>query len=108
CSAIAPDQIVLKTTPVSSAGKLGKLTWRLGVEHDLAPRAMVYVNVSTGFKSGGVNSAPTGIQYGIPPTYDPETITAYQAGMKTRFFDNRLQFNGEVFWYDYKGYQTLF
>ena len=35
----------------------------------------------------------------------PETVDAYEAGIKSRFLDNRLQVNASVFYYNYKGQQ---
>ncbi|MDE2220685.1 MAG: TonB-dependent receptor [Gammaproteobacteria bacterium] len=77
-----------------------KTTWKVGLEHDLADNKLIYLNVSTGYKQGGVFS-------GLPPfnVYRPETITAYEFGSKNRFADNRLQVNADAFYYDYKDYQ---
>jgi iron complex outermembrane recepter protein len=61
--------------------------------------------VSTGFKSGGVNEVPPTPDF--TATYRPETITAFQAGSKNRFMDDRVQVNFEGFYYDYKGFQSL-
>lgn len=89
-------------------GQLGttKLTYKAGVEYDVAPKNMLYANVSTAYKAGGVNGVPPGSS--IPATFAPETMLAYQAGLKSRFLDDRAQINTEVFYYDYKGYQTSF
>jgi iron complex outermembrane receptor protein len=40
--------------------------------------------------------------------FSPETIKAIQAGVKSRFLDNRVQINAEAFHYDLDGYQTSF
>ena len=81
------------------------LTWKAGAEADLGKSSLIYASVSTGFKSGGVNQTPAGS--GIPSTYGPERITAYQIGIKNRFLDNALQVNAEGFYYDYRGFQEL-
>jgi len=74
-------------------------TYKAGIEYDLSERSMLYVQVSTGFKSGGLNT-------GAPPTeYEPEKLTAYEIGSKNRFLDNRLQVNTEAYYYDYKNMQ---
>jgi iron complex outermembrane receptor protein len=65
----------------------------------------LYGTVSTGFKSGGVNEVPNTPDFA--QTYNPETVTAFQVGSKNRFLEERLQVNAEVFYYDYKGFQTL-
>jgi iron complex outermembrane recepter protein len=95
-----PSQTVLNPNT-----ELNKGTWKAGVEYDVAPRSMAYGSVSTGFKSGGVNEVPNTPDF--QQTYRPETITAYQAGIKNRFLDQRVQANFEGFYYDYKGFQTL-
>jgi iron complex outermembrane receptor protein len=75
------------------------LNYKVGAEYDLTSSNMLYANVSTAYKAGGVNLS-------IPAsTYDPEHLTAFVAGIKNRFFNNHLQFNVEAFYYDYKDYQ---
>lgn len=77
-----------------------KVTWKAGVEKDLGEQHMLYGNVSTGYKQGGVFA-------GAPPnTYKPESITAYEIGFKNRFLDNRVQINGDVFYYNYRDMQV--
>ncbi|QNA86757.1 TonB-dependent receptor [Sphingomonas sp. So64.6b] len=76
-----------------------KVTWKGGVEFDIGPRSLLYASVSTGFKSGALFSAE-GMNYSRP-----ETLRAYTIGSKNRFFDNKLQFNVEAFYWDYKDQQ---
>ncbi len=77
-----------------------KVTYKAGLEYDLAPASMLYASTSTGIKSGGLNS--NGI------AYDPEEITAYEIGVKNRFFNNRLTLNADAFFYEYTGYQMSY
>lgn len=82
-----------------------KVTWKAGIEVDLAEQSMLFADVSRGFKAGGFNVAvsltdPTKLQ-----PFAPETITAYTLGIKNRFMDNRLQLNVEAFFWDYKDLQ---
>ena len=76
-----------------------RTTYRGAVEFDVAPRSLAYASVESGYRSGGF-SAATGFE-----TYQPEYITAYTIGSKNRFFDNRVQFNVEAFWWDYRNQQ---
>jgi len=101
----AIDAPVLVSIPTGTTLKDDRITWKVGVEADIGPENLLYANVSTGFKSGGVSQADPNIA--LPTTYEPETITAYQIGSKNRFLDGRLQINAEAFYYDYRGYQTL-
>lgn len=76
--------------------------WKAGIEFDLAPKSLLYANVSTGFKAGGFYFNPIP---GAPNTYDPERVTAYTAGLKNRFLDDRVQLNLEAFDLEYTGQQ---
>ncbi len=89
--------------PITGELSFSKFTWKAGVELDAGPASLVYANVATGFKSGGfyVAAAPTNV-------FAPETLTAYTLGTKNRFLDNKLQFNVEAFYWDYKDQQVTF
>lgn len=76
-----------------------KVTWKAGVEFDAGPSSLLYASVATGFKSG-VLYPSLGRNYS-----SPETLIAYTLGSKNRFFDNTLQFNLELFYWDYKDQQ---
>jgi iron complex outermembrane recepter protein len=95
-----------------------RTTWRLGLDYDLAPATLVYGSIATGYKAGGFNDGCTagdargGI--GCPAAsalpaaslvYQPETVRAYEAGVKTRFWDGRASLNLAVFHYDYRNLQ---
>jgi iron complex outermembrane receptor protein len=89
---------------VAITSNSGRKSWtafnyKAGVEYDLTPRNMIYVNTSTAYKAGGINQS-------IPAaTYGPEHLRAYVVGSKNRFFDNVVQINVEGFYYDYRDYQ---
>ena len=81
--------------------KANKFTYRISLDHRFSDEALVYASLNTGFKSGGYNpNAPT------QAPYRPETVTAYEAGLKTDLFDRHLRFNAAGFYYDYKNIQV--
>jgi iron complex outermembrane receptor protein len=95
-----------------------KSTWRLGAEFDLAPATLLFATVSTGYKSGGFNdgclagASALGIACpdaeAVPANtliYQPETLTSYEVGAKTRFWDNKASLNATLFYYDYANLQ---
>jgi len=103
-----------------NAGRIGtdKTTWRLGLDYDLAPATLVYGSIATGYKAGGFNdgcaAGDTRNGIGCPAgsalpaatlTYQPETVRAYEAGAKMRFWDGRASLNLAVFHYDYRNLQ---
>jgi iron complex outermembrane receptor protein len=74
--------------------------WKAGLEYDLAAQSMLYATASTGFKAGGFGTAGSAV---VP--YDPEKLKAYAVGSKNRFFDDTLQLNLELFYWDYIDHQ---
>lgn len=83
--------------------KFNKTTWRAGLDYQLTDDNLMYASVSTGFRSGGFNSGqgPAALQ----PTFNPETVMAYEIGSKNRFADNTIQINLAAFYNKYKGLQ---
>jgi iron complex outermembrane receptor protein len=82
------------------------LTYKVRLEHDLTARNLLYAMISTGVSPGDVTLTTDANQHPIPQVLQAETLTAYEAGSKNRFFDNHLQVNGDLFFNDYGGYQT--
>lgn len=81
------------------------LSPRLGLEYRISDRTMTYVSASRGFRSGGFNGRNTSPN--PPQSFDPETIWAYELGMKTETGDRRLRLNSALFYYDYSDFQGL-
>jgi iron complex outermembrane recepter protein len=84
----------------SQSHSWSKVTWRVAVDHRFAPDVMGYVSVDRGFRSGVYNlnayaAAPVG----------PETLDAYQLGLKTELADHHLRLNAAAFYYDYQDMQ---
>jgi iron complex outermembrane receptor protein len=88
-----------------------KLTWKAGLDYDLADDVLLYGSVSTGYKAGGFNDGCTAEQQScLSPRpesaiyYEPETLTAYEVGVKSRPLE-RVMLNANLFHYDYKDLQ---
>jgi len=94
-------QVTEPTAPIDehASDSWRQVTWRAGAEYDVTDASLLYAAVETGFKAGGFFFSHDN------PTYQPEKITAYSIGSKNRFLDNRLQLNGELFYWIYKNQQ---
>jgi len=68
------------------SNKWGQLTGKLGAQYQFNERTMAYVSASRGYLAGGNI-------IGLAHVYGPETLWSYEAGLKTRFLDDRLQVN---------------
>jgi iron complex outermembrane receptor protein len=94
-----------------AANTFTKTNYRVGLDYDLSDNTLLYGSVATGYKAGGFND---GCESGTPGCnqpkdawalyYDPENITAYEIGTKTRFSD-KMVLNGAAFYYDYDNLQ---
>jgi iron complex outermembrane recepter protein len=80
-----------------------RVTWRVGLDYQLSNNNLLYASVSTGFRSGGFNSGQS--QAALTPTFNPETVTAFEIGSKNRFADNKVQLNLAAFYNKYNGLQ---
>lgn len=73
--------------------------YKLGVEYDLSEDSMIYTNWATSYRAQGVAAMTETTDMEYPP---PEKLNAYTLGAKNRFFNNKLQVNATIFYYDYK------
>ncbi|MEN5146953.1 TonB-dependent receptor [Brevundimonas diminuta] len=99
---LAPTAAVRATADKSQS--MGEWTGKLGVEYTFSDDILTYANVSRGVKSGGF----TTYNSGLPEQLDPfkfEELIAYEAGLKSSFFNHKLQLNAAAFYYDYRDQQ---
>lgn len=88
-------------TPARGDAKFSKFTWNLMVGYDVADGINAYARVATGYRSGGFNASDTAVA-GELVAFKPETVTSYEAGVKTELFDRRVRFNLSGYYNEYK------
>ena len=64
-----------------------------------------YTTVSTGYRSGGFG-ARVGSAEAFQQGFDEETVTNYELGLKSDWFDSRMRLNGALFYMEYKDQQV--
>lgn len=80
------------------------------LSYQLTPELLTYASYSQGHKDGGFDMRAQGptrasvIQALVP--YKPETLTTYEIGFKSSWFDQRLIFNVAAFWNDFRNVQA--
>jgi iron complex outermembrane recepter protein len=81
-----------------------KWTGKIAVDHKAAlpmtDETLLFASVSTGFKSGGLNPGSN-----VKPSFDEETVTAFELGAKNTLLDGSMRANLAGFYYDYAGLQ---
>jgi iron complex outermembrane receptor protein len=79
---------------------------KVGIDYKPVEDLLLFASISRGFKSGGFSGAfafdPSEL-----PSFDPETVWAYEVGAKWEAFARRLRLNGSVFYYDYQDLQVF-
>lgn len=84
--------------------KEDNLSWRAGLDFNLTDEALLYFNISKGYKAGSYpNIAASTFRQYEPVTQ--ESVLAYEAGIKSRMADNRLSLNAALFVYEYNDKQ---
>lgn len=90
------------SSPDRGAASFDKLTWNLMARYEVNDDISTYARVATGYRAGGFN-APDTTQAGTTTLvpFRPESLTSYEAGVKTETFGGRLRLNGAIYYNKY-------
>ena len=103
-----PSIITIALLPATTNADLSRetdaVTWSVSPQVFFTPDTMGYLTASHGFKSGGFNG-DWGSATPAQREFDDEEVDHYEAGLKTRFADDRLQINAAAFYSDFTNYQ---
>jgi iron complex outermembrane receptor protein len=112
----SPNCLLIGLYNVTGQFKGTRTDWRIETDYRFSPEVFAYASASTGYKAGGVNPRPffgpsAGECSALPPgvlapcnqikSFQPETLTTYEAGIKTDLFDRKLRFNASAFFNKY-------
>jgi outer membrane receptor protein involved in Fe transport len=75
------------------------------VQYQATPDTMIYGSYNRGFKAGGLNSQDP-INHSQNVVFGPEYVNAYEIGLKSKWFDDRLLVNADVFLSNYRDLQV--
>ncbi|MGH8148997.1 MAG: TonB-dependent receptor [Steroidobacteraceae bacterium] len=80
-----------------------RVDYRADLDYHWTQAIMTYAEVSTGFKGGGVNPRPFNPAQALH--FNPETLTNYEIGLKSTWFDNHLRANLDAYFGQYRDVQ---
>lgn len=86
--------------------KESKVNWTATIEHDFDFDVMGYATVSTGTKGGGFDARFLRANNSPFFEYEEESAMAYEIGLKSKFFNNRVRANLALFWMDIDDFQV--
>lgn len=78
----------------------GKFTYRIALDYSITDDILLYGVHSRGYKAGSFNVLAI-----ADPAVRPETLDAWEIGLKTDWFDRRLRLNFSAYKYDYQDIQ---
>jgi outer membrane receptor protein involved in Fe transport len=79
-----------------------KVTYSFDTRYRVSPDVMVYGRIATGYRPGGAN-----LLRNVPPTFEPDTTTNYEVGLKSEWLDRRLLLNVSAFYIDWSKIHVL-
>ena len=100
-----PSQADFKDAPCQNVDKgisESDSVYRVNLSWNASDETMLYATWSEGYRPGGINRNP------FLPDYVSDFLTNYELGWKTRFANNRFQFNGAVFLEEWDDVQISF
>ncbi len=86
--------------PLQLSDSYDAFTPRFVLEYKPSGDVLLYASASRGYKAGGFNTNTF-----QPAGFEPETLWAYEAGIKSTFWDGRARVNSAGFYYDYSNLQ---
>jgi iron complex outermembrane receptor protein len=89
-------------TLVAGGQEADHVAWRADLKYAASDDRFWYAGIATGYRSGGLSRSGDHLE-----SFDPENLTAYEAGLKSRWLNQRLTFNAAAFLYDFEDLQVV-
>ena len=86
---------------VQRAAEWTNLSPRFVVDYHWAPDLMTYASASYGYKAGGFDSVSINSQF------QPEKVANYETGIKSQWFDHKVEANLSAYYYEYTNQQSI-
>ena len=80
---------------ISERASWNNFSYDLTANYNFTPNNMIYLRYATGYRGGGFTGVPATVA--ASSIADPETVKAWELGLKNDFFDNRLRVNVSIF-----------
>lgn len=92
------------TDPVSRDDTFNKFTPKLALNYQATDDLLLYTSYTEGFKAGGYNGLASTAQ-AVNSPFDMQEMAAYEVGVKSEWWNNRLRVNLSGFFNDYTNLQ---
>ncbi len=82
-----------------------KFTPKAAIEYQASDDMLLFASYTEGFKAGGYNGLASSAQ-ALNSPFEPQEVSAYELGMKSDWWHNRLRLNIAGFFNEYSNLQT--
>jgi iron complex outermembrane receptor protein len=94
----------------SSSGKedFDQITPRVVLRYSFTDDLSMYASYSEGYKAGGLSLGNNTNEEGQPAfaiPFEEESLTNYEVGMKSEFYDNRVRLNASLYYMEWEDFQ---
>ena len=90
---------LLSLPDASASRSFDKWQPKLNLAYNVSDDILLYIDAARGFRSG-VPNPTAAFAGGLPRFIEPEIADTVELGVKSKWFDNRLQFNAALFYTD--------
>lgn len=94
---------LLPPSDVPGHSSEGVWTYSVSPRFHVTDDIMTYVRVASGYQPGGPNTALPG----VPPAVKSDTLTSYEVGLKSMFWDRRVTLNLAAYDLEWKDIQVV-
>lgn len=82
-------------------------TWSFAPRYELSEDSALYARIATGYRPGGPNVLPPGTPPGVPGSFESDSLTSYEAGLKSNWLDAGVSLDVAAFWQDWEDIQLF-
>jgi iron complex outermembrane recepter protein len=83
------------------------LTWSVDARYHFDDQTMLYARVASGWRPGGPNDLPPSAPPNVPRTFNPDSLTDYELGVKSDLINENLSFDADVYDIQWSDIQLL-
>jgi outer membrane receptor protein involved in Fe transport len=92
---------------INGSSSESPFTWSFSPRYTFNDNTSTYLRVATGFRPGGPNILPPGAPAGTPASYESDSLTSYEAGLKTKSSNGLFALDFAAYYLDWDDIQLF-